>query len=84
MICRKCHKEMKLVAAGTSKKTGKPYKAFYSCTMECGATSPYEEVIYAEPEPKDDKTGELLIIERLDKIDERLNKMGEWIKENVK
>ena len=29
---------MRLIPAGVSKKTGKPYKAFYSC--KCGATAP--------------------------------------------
>ena len=38
MICSKCSQEMKLVPAGTSKKTGKPYDAFYGCTRECGHT----------------------------------------------
>jgi len=31
MICDLCGAEMKLIPAGVSKKTGKPYNAFYSC-----------------------------------------------------
>jgi hypothetical protein len=39
-MCPKCGGEMKVVPAGTSKKTGKPYAAFYSCkTWECGGTA---------------------------------------------
>ena len=41
-VCEKCDKEMRLVPAGTSKKTGKPYSAFWSCDARsggCGATS---------------------------------------------
>lgn len=36
--CPKCQKPMKLVPGGVSKSTGKPYKAFYSCTKECNTT----------------------------------------------
>lgn len=39
-MCPKCGGEMKVVPAGTSKKTGRPYAAFYSCkTWECGGTA---------------------------------------------
>lgn len=39
-MCPKCGGEMKIVPAGVSKKTGKPYGAFYSCkTWECGGTA---------------------------------------------
>jgi|SRR3990172_7727157 len=39
MICPKCKSEMKLIPAGISKKTGKPYQAFYACPdKNCGAT----------------------------------------------
>jgi hypothetical protein len=39
-MCPKCGGEMKVVPAGTSKKTGKPYNAFYACkTWECGGTA---------------------------------------------
>ena len=31
MDCPNCGQDMKLVPAGTSKKTGKSYNAFYSC-----------------------------------------------------
>jgi hypothetical protein len=38
--CPKCGGEMKLVPAGLSKKTGKPYQEFYSCKKwECGGTA---------------------------------------------
>lgn len=39
MICNICGKEMKLVPEGVSKKTGKTYKAFYSC-WTCKKTAP--------------------------------------------
>jgi hypothetical protein len=34
--CTACGEEMRLIKAGVSKKTGKPYNAFYSC--KCGNT----------------------------------------------
>lgn len=36
--CIVCNKSMKLVQAGISKKTNRPYKAFFSCS--CGQTAP--------------------------------------------
>ena len=33
--CEKCGSEMNLIPAGVSKKTGKPYNAFYSCPNRC-------------------------------------------------
>lgn len=41
-VCEKCDREMRLVNAGISKKTGKPYSAFWSCDQRsggCGATA---------------------------------------------
>jgi len=35
-VCEKCDKEMRLVPAGISKKTGKPYSAFWSCDSRSG------------------------------------------------
>lgn len=33
MNCKKCSGELKIVPAGISRKTGKPYNAFYSCSL---------------------------------------------------
>lgn len=39
ITCLLCGSAVKLVPAGTSKKTGKPYDAFYSCqNRDCGKT----------------------------------------------
>jgi len=35
MQCQKCKSELKLIPAGISKKTGKPYNAFWSCPNRC-------------------------------------------------
>ena len=40
-FCEGCERDMSLVPAGVSKKTGKPYNAFYSCDKRnggCGKT----------------------------------------------
>lgn len=37
--CGTCGKPKKLVPAGVSKKTGKPYKAFYVCPDKCDSTN---------------------------------------------
>ena len=53
--CEKCGQTMKVVSAGVSKRTGKPYGAFLSCTRECGTTAQYndpQEVRYVAPEPE--------------------------------
>ena len=53
--CEKCGQTMKVVSAGVSKRTGKPYQAFLSCTRECGTTAQYndpQEVRYVAPEPE--------------------------------
>ncbi len=45
-VCEQCDKEMKLIPAGVSKKTGKPYSAFWSCDTRaggCGKTARSEE-----------------------------------------
>lgn len=39
MDCEKCNQDMKLIPAGVSKKTQKPYDAFYSCqNKDCNFT----------------------------------------------
>lgn len=46
-VCERCDREMRLVPAGTSKKTGKPYSAFWSCDQRsggCGNTARADEV----------------------------------------
>lgn len=41
MQCNRCGGDMKLIPAGTSKKTGKPYRAFWGCLdRSCGGTQP--------------------------------------------
>lgn len=53
--CPRCGGETKIVPAGISKKTGKPYKAFYSCKVwECGGTARFQN--YAQNSPQNENT----------------------------
>jgi hypothetical protein len=41
-VCERCDREMRLIPAGVSKKTGKPYNAFWTCDARnggCGETA---------------------------------------------
>jgi len=42
--CPQCGNDLKLVPSGISKKTGKPYNSFYSCSARCGYTQPTKSV----------------------------------------
>jgi len=47
--CPDCDSAMALVPAGTSKKTGKPYPEFYSCSSrDCHKTMRTDEVVHPE------------------------------------
>jgi len=51
MLCPNCDVEMKLIPAGVSKSTHKPYKAFYSCP-ECKETMNAELNVVETAKPK--------------------------------
>ena len=42
-LCPQCSKDLRRVNGGISKRTGKPYNAFWSCDKECGYTEPIKE-----------------------------------------
>ena len=54
-ICDRCENPMRLIPAGISKKTNKPYNAFWTCDKRnggCGATAPggdVETIIIDQP-----------------------------------
>lgn len=39
MNCQNCGSEMKMIPAGVSKTTGKPYNAFFACPNKCPKSS---------------------------------------------
>ena len=69
-LCPSCNSEMKLIPAGVSKKSGKPYQAFLSCPNRCakpgyGAMTPNS--------PQNASGGQMGALEaKLDRIIEKL------------
>ena len=65
MQCPKCQSDTKIVPAGISKKTDKPYDAFTSCTnRECGYTGKVGESPSQAPQSApDDKL--IAVLERI-------------------
>lgn len=63
--CFDCGSPMKLIPSGVSKKTGNPYKAFWSCA--CGKTAP------AEPKGQPQASGNTLLIDELQAIKQAIN-----------
>ncbi len=72
---------MKLIPAGTSKRTGKPYKAFYACPDKiCGATtnapqSPQEPVRTPDIKPVYSVVNLDAIYEKLCAIETKVNEI---------
>ena len=84
--CPKCGQILKIVPAGTSKKTGRPYKAFLSCTRDCGHTAPYidpNEIRYVAPEvaPEDKPNAGQLILSSLRRIEATVNRIEKAVSE---
>ena len=51
MFCKVHGSEMKLVPGGVSKKTGRPYNAFYACSeRDCKETSPAPNEVAVAPQ----------------------------------
>jgi len=65
--CAVCGKEMKFVPHGVSKKTGRPYEEFWSCPDRC-------------KQPTKAQLGEQMIFDELKAINERLDKLGIFLK----
>ena len=74
--CSKCGAEWRLVKAGVSKKTGKPYKAFYACDS-CNNKMPAESL--TEKPQKDLRYDQIMT--KLDAIE---NGIGDILAELVK
>ncbi len=83
MICKTCNSEMKLVPQGVSKKTGKPYNAFYSCpnNRERGCkTVPYAPQAPQTNEKRED--GQTLE-QRVEVLIDEVRKLTDAIKDNI-
>ena len=81
-ICQKCDTEMRLIPAGVSKKTNKPYSAFWTCDSRnggCGATARADSEAESQPqsfgEPYREKPG----TDRLTVIEQKLDQIIELL-----
>lgn len=82
-ICPACQTPMRLIPAGVSKSSGKPYRAFYSCphNRECGSkTIPYiepQEIPVVKetpkPQPTSQQTSTMLIMDELKALNEKVD-----------
>jgi hypothetical protein len=79
--CPDCGAPIIYIKAGVSKKTGKPYNAFYACSNRCGYTlkeSGFQKAVQTSVPNK-----EALLLEELQDfrkhLDERLDSLGEYL-----
>ena len=76
--CPKCGSDIKRVPAGVSKRTGKPYNAFLSCTnRECDYTA-------RSNQPTTKSSSGQIIMEELAGINARLDKLIAYVVEKLK
>ena len=65
--CPKCNSEIKVVPSGTSKRTGKPYSSFLSCTnRECDYTAQIDK---PQEAPKEQPSDLQMIFDQLNTLD---------------
>lgn len=79
MTCTQCGEEMRLIPAGISKKSGKPYNAFFSCKnnhTKPAETSPEapKSSTSSVPIEYDTKT----LQDRVTALEERIEAMSKW------
>ena len=77
-ICAVCGNEFKLIPAGVSKKTGKPYQAFMSCPNRC-----VQPKGNPAPSPADVFKGELTQETKQDHIDKAVEAKRNGINASV-
>ena len=72
--CPKCGSEIKRVPSGVSKRTGKPYNAFYSCSSrECDYTARLTDK--PQEAPKERPTDLQMIFDQLQTLDKGLREV---------
>lgn len=75
-LCESCGSEKKLIPAGVSKKTGRPYKEFWTCPNRCN--SKLKSVIQGDS---------MLMEEMVDfrrEVNERLDKLISYVVDKLK
>jgi len=79
--CEQCSAPVKFIPAGISRNTGKHYNEFYSCAKRCGWT--WREGKETKPVAEPQTTKDMIIIEKLDEINDRLDKLAIYLKEKL-
>lgn len=78
--CPVCGSLLKTIPAGVSKKTGKPYQSFTACPNKCNTSWNSSPNPPQSPTVKENQgVGEMLVMERIDAINERLDKLISYI-----
>lgn len=87
-ICPKCQIPMSLIPSGISKKSGKPYNAFYSCKNRCGTTM--KAVATGSPDAQNEPTrvlpqkdGFAVLTEHILALETKVEEMIGLIKEQL-
>lgn len=70
-LCPSCGMEQRLVPAGVSRKTNKPYQAFWACPNKCKMSTKQDE-------------GNKIIMDELAKINQRLDGLAKFLSEKLK
>jgi hypothetical protein len=76
-ICQDCGAPLKVIPAGISKSTGKPYKAFKACSQRCGYTEKIDEQNQPNSFVKKDKES----VEVLKEISSDIKEIKDYIKD---
>lgn len=86
MTCIICGNVMKLIPAGVSKKTGKPYDSFMSCPNRCKAV---KAQFKTSPQPPQAPTASLnaesvqMIMDEISGLNKRLDDMAHFLVEKL-
>jgi hypothetical protein len=82
--CTQCGTELKLILAGVSKKTGKPYNSFMACPNKCKI--PFtESKPKPSPKPQNESTSDLdlkgvnMIMEEFANLNKRFDDLGKFL-----
>lgn len=79
--CPQCGNPIKYVAAGISRKTGKKYSEFWSCSQRCGFTWRADRI---EPPKSGAETNrDIILIEKIDELNKRLDDLGIYLKSKL-
>lgn len=74
--CQECGAVLNLIPAGVSKRTNKSYPAFLACPNKCKSK-------WNDKKPPADEDTLKIISDALGNINDRLDKMGQYLKDKL-